>query len=195
MERVEGPDLLSHIQSQPAGALPEPAARRLFAQLLCAVRHAHLRGYLHCDLKPQNVRLTADCEYAVLVDWGLARHVLRQPAIITQVRPGGCAAGRGSAALAAPFTPPALFTGRCAGIPLSPTLAFLRPSADSPSAFRVLPSMPPPSSSLAIRPTSRGVAPASALPATCGCAPPTLHACDMPPLQSLPTAAFHDGGT
>eukprot|EP00962_Isochrysis_galbana_P039162 scaffold14015_cov112-Isochrysis_galbana.AAC.8 len=120
MERVEGPDLLSHIQSQPAGALPEPAARRMFAQLLCAVRHAHLRGYLHCDLKPQNVRLTADCESAVLVDWGLARHVLRQPAIITQVRRGVCAAGRGSAALAAPFTPRPFSHGGVQASPFPP---------------------------------------------------------------------------
>jgi serine/threonine protein kinase len=86
MQRIEGPDLLSFIRSHPSGALSEACARPLFTDLLCAIRHAHLRGYLHCDLKPENIRLTAGCESAVVVDWGLARHILRQPALITQVR-------------------------------------------------------------------------------------------------------------
>jgi hypothetical protein len=107
MERIEGPDLHDHIHSQPAGRLAEPTARHLFRHLLAGLRHAHDRAILHCDLKPANVRLHhapfqsgttphSACSSAlspaseaaelrggmraVLVDWGLARHVDQQPA-------------------------------------------------------------------------------------------------------------------
>ena len=39
------------------GALPEPTARLFFRHVLQALRHAHARGFLHCDVKPSNVRL------------------------------------------------------------------------------------------------------------------------------------------
>ena len=32
-------------------------ARRFFRHLVAALRHAHARGFLHCDVKPANVRL------------------------------------------------------------------------------------------------------------------------------------------
>ena len=53
--------------------LPEAEAARYFAHVLGALRHAHGRGFLHCDVKPANVRLDRGCERAVLVDWGMAR--------------------------------------------------------------------------------------------------------------------------
>jgi serine/threonine protein kinase len=37
--------------------LPERQARHFFRHLLAALRHAHARGFLHCDVKPANVRL------------------------------------------------------------------------------------------------------------------------------------------
>ena len=87
MERLQGPDLLEHIQAQPRGALAEPAAAPLFAHVLSALRHAHNRGFLHCDLKPANVRLDAACERAVLVDWGMARRTDAQSGGISQGTP------------------------------------------------------------------------------------------------------------
>ena len=41
--------------------------------MLSALRHAHSRGILHCDVKPDNVRLSKACDHAVLTDWGYAR--------------------------------------------------------------------------------------------------------------------------
>ena len=47
--------------------------QRFFAQLVAALCHAHGRGFVHCDIKPQNVRLDKTCTRAVLTDWGFAR--------------------------------------------------------------------------------------------------------------------------
>ena len=44
-------------------------------QVLSALRHAHGRGLVHCDLKPQNIRLNSTCDRAVLTDWGLSRRL------------------------------------------------------------------------------------------------------------------------
>ena len=66
------------MQAQPSRALLEASARRFFCHLLAALRHAHSRGYLHCDVKPANVRLNGVCDRAVLVDWGMARNLHRQ---------------------------------------------------------------------------------------------------------------------
>ena len=87
MERVDGPDLLSWIHSQPGKVLPVATARRLFSQLLSALRHAHSIGFVHCDVKPENVRLSEPCDNAVLVDWGYARRIGKQADPITQGTP------------------------------------------------------------------------------------------------------------
>ena len=75
MERVDGPELGEYIDSQPEGRLPAPVAARFFGQLLCALRHAHRRGFLHCDVKPENIRLNLACDRVVLTDWGFARRM------------------------------------------------------------------------------------------------------------------------
>ena len=82
MERIEGPDLEEHLAAQPGGRIDEATARPLFRHILAALRHAHGRGFLHCDLKPANVRLQEERDgshTAILVDWGLARQLERQP--------------------------------------------------------------------------------------------------------------------
>ena len=88
MEQYEGPDLQAHVCAQPGGALTESSARRFFCHILAALRHAHDRGFIHCDVKPSNVRLNAGCDKAVLVDWGMARSLNgTQKAVITQGSP------------------------------------------------------------------------------------------------------------
>ena len=83
MARYDGPELHQHIASQPSGVLCESQARLFFGHLLDAVRHAHSRGYLHCDLKPANIRLNVACDWAVLVDWGMARDIHHQKGSIS----------------------------------------------------------------------------------------------------------------
>lgn len=66
MEHVEGEPIVA------ACAALDPGARvRLFAAVLSAVDHAHARGVVHADLKPDNVLVTAQGNVR-LVDFGLA---------------------------------------------------------------------------------------------------------------------------
>ena len=72
MQRVDGPELTEFLSRHPEGRLPPGHAMHLFGHLLSALRHAHHLGFLHCDVKPDNVRLTKLCDHAVLTDWGYA---------------------------------------------------------------------------------------------------------------------------
>ena len=91
MERITGPDLSRHISEQPGAVLGERHAQKIFCQLLDALRHAHAAGFVHCDVKPANVRLHPRLEYhtlhAVLLDWGYARRIGDQSEPITQGSP------------------------------------------------------------------------------------------------------------
>jgi len=73
MQRVDGPELTEFIQQQQHRRLAPASTMRLFSHLLSALRHAHSFGFLHCDVKPDNVRLNKACDHAVLTDWGYAR--------------------------------------------------------------------------------------------------------------------------
>ena len=57
MERIDGPELTDFIEMQPHCRIDSPLASLFLGQMLSALRHAHSRGLLHCDLKPQNVYL------------------------------------------------------------------------------------------------------------------------------------------
>ncbi|MCB9764109.1 MAG: tetratricopeptide repeat protein [Alphaproteobacteria bacterium] len=57
------------------GRLPWSACRRVLEQLLDALAHAHARGLIHRDIKPDNVlaRFSADGPEVKLTDFGLAQ--------------------------------------------------------------------------------------------------------------------------
>jgi eukaryotic-like serine/threonine-protein kinase len=71
MTYIEGPTLREHLAR--VGRLGIPETLRLAGDLLDALDHAHARGIVHRDVKPDNVVLAE--RGAVLLDFGIARAV------------------------------------------------------------------------------------------------------------------------
>ncbi len=105
MELVEGLDFLDYARSQPPVedygtgrfySVPTPTApadperlRMALRQLAEGLANLHRRGMLHCDIKPSNMRVTAD-DRLVILDFGLVREVTKSYLYETQ---GGDVAG------------------------------------------------------------------------------------------------------
>jgi serine/threonine protein kinase len=83
MQLVEGPTLADRI---PQGPIPVDEAVRIGRQIADALEYAHERGIVHGDLKPANVKVTADDTVKIL-DFGLAKaiEVTAAPAESVQV--------------------------------------------------------------------------------------------------------------
>lgn len=71
MELVPGPPLLEYAKQK---GLPTRERVRLMAEVCHAVQHAHQRGVIHRDLKPQNI-LVDDHGRPKVLDFGVARAV------------------------------------------------------------------------------------------------------------------------
>jgi eukaryotic-like serine/threonine-protein kinase len=71
MEYVEGQDLAVYIDER--GQLPEDEALRYIDQVGQALEYIHKQGFLHRDIKPNNILLRLGTQEAVLIDFGLAR--------------------------------------------------------------------------------------------------------------------------
>jgi serine/threonine-protein kinase len=73
MDFVPGGDAAQLVRSE--GALPVPRAVGLVVQLLDALQYAHDRGFVHRDVKPQNLLISPEKgrEAVKVVDFGLAR--------------------------------------------------------------------------------------------------------------------------
>ncbi|MBI3273178.1 MAG: SUMF1/EgtB/PvdO family nonheme iron enzyme [Planctomycetes bacterium] len=69
MELVEGQTLRAPLT---AGAMPLPRAAAIARGLLAGLAHAHQKGVLHLDVKPENILLRRGGDVA-LADFGLAR--------------------------------------------------------------------------------------------------------------------------
>jgi uncharacterized protein (TIGR03067 family) len=73
MEYVEGKSLARLVQEQ--GALPVEQACEYICQAALGLQHAHERGMVHRDIKPQNLMRTPDGQVKIL-DFGLARFAM-----------------------------------------------------------------------------------------------------------------------
>lgn len=74
MEFLEGGDLLQFILDH--GCFSEAAARRIFGEIVRAVKYLHEKNIVHRDLKPENILLTSKAVgemHPKLADFGLAR--------------------------------------------------------------------------------------------------------------------------
>lgn len=56
MQRVDGPELTEYMGEHPERRLPAWEACHVLGHLLSALRHAHIHGFLHCDIKPDSKR-------------------------------------------------------------------------------------------------------------------------------------------
>jgi WD40 repeat protein len=71
MRIAQGPSLTEVLEAQPADRL---LLVRPLLGAVSAIAHAHARGVVHGDLKPDHLVL-GDHDATLVVDWGLARHV------------------------------------------------------------------------------------------------------------------------
>jgi serine/threonine-protein kinase len=88
MNLVRGAPLRQHLRE---GAVDRVFANRVAIQLALAVSHAHARGVMHGDLKPENVMVTVGDNARVrvtLIDFGLAESVPHRHAVPRATAPG-----------------------------------------------------------------------------------------------------------
>jgi eukaryotic-like serine/threonine-protein kinase len=71
MEYIDGDDLEVYVQE--CGVFSEPDAIKYIDQIGQALELVHSRGFLHRDIKPNNILLRSGTKEAVLIDFGLAR--------------------------------------------------------------------------------------------------------------------------
>jgi serine/threonine-protein kinase len=89
MELVEGTTLRSLLER--FGRLDPPMARHVARGVAAALDHAHAKGIIHRDVKPENVLLTPDGQVKV-VDFGIAKALGPHAAHLTTDRPIGTVA-------------------------------------------------------------------------------------------------------
>jgi len=75
MSLVEGESLGQRVRR--AGALPVGEAMRVVQEVAWALAHAHARGVVHRDVKPDNILLDRDGDRAMVTDFGIAHTVGR----------------------------------------------------------------------------------------------------------------------
>lgn len=73
MEYISGQTLAEYVEDN--GALSEATALSIIKQAGDALTFIHERGFLHRDVKPDNIILRQDTQVPVLIDFGLAREV------------------------------------------------------------------------------------------------------------------------
>jgi serine/threonine protein kinase len=92
MDYYQGLSLAEYLD-QRGGRLPEEPARQLIMPVLDGLRAVHAKGFLHRDLKPQNIylaHLESGGVRPILLDFGAARHALseRSRSLTAIITPG-----------------------------------------------------------------------------------------------------------
>ncbi|MEO0321866.1 MAG: protein kinase [Myxococcota bacterium] len=85
MEFLEGRSLTSLLRDE--GALPFGRALHLATQIADAVGHAHGKGIVHRDVKPENVHVVTrhgDPDFVKVLDFGIARLLWDDQSVMTQ---------------------------------------------------------------------------------------------------------------
>lgn len=67
---IEGQSLRDYVKAETVPSLDR--ARRWFTQVAAALDHAHAKGIIHRDVKPDNIIISDNEENATLVDFGIA---------------------------------------------------------------------------------------------------------------------------
>lgn len=78
-ELVEGMTLSQYVRKN--GPLPVPQAEVLFGQLAGGTAALHSAGFLHRDIRPENIMVSDRCQRLVLLDFGLATFVADKGAV------------------------------------------------------------------------------------------------------------------
>jgi len=75
MEYYEGKTLEAYLEEQPDGRMGPEAATEVMLRVLDGLKAVHEEGYLHRDVKPENVYLTKEGR-PILIDFGAARQAV-----------------------------------------------------------------------------------------------------------------------
>jgi serine/threonine protein kinase len=75
MDYYEGLTLSEYISHQPTARLSESQALNVISPILDGLREVHAKGFLHRDIKPQNIYLTVG-NRPILLDFGAARFAM-----------------------------------------------------------------------------------------------------------------------
>ncbi len=81
-EYVKGQTLDEYVDLV-SGPIPESKAVKIILQVLDAVGHMHSKNMIHRDIKPSNIMITSD-NTIKLIDFGIAKHLRKNQALITQ---------------------------------------------------------------------------------------------------------------
>ncbi|XP_020205525.1 mitogen-activated protein kinase kinase kinase 17 [Cajanus cajan] len=72
LEHAAGGSLADHLDNH-GGRFPEPHVRRYTRTIAEALKHVHARGFVHCDVKLQNILVFDEGNVVKIADFGLAK--------------------------------------------------------------------------------------------------------------------------